>query len=212
MNSRPIWHWKWLCLCGLVAAAYWVPAALAVEPPRSDQHQEYAEQLWNYVQRQSYARWEPAKTDPAFEFGPSTAGCRHYLNTLARGDLQAVGAVVVSEHLGGDGQVVGVTVWRKSDAGYHPPSQDWYWAHYLPSGTVAQTCADKKRWSKRDFVVLEEEGRLWVFRLSSPDLGDFLQAGELAKCVVRPGAGPDGMTLKGPDAGTLDDYQRALGR
>ncbi|MCO6455087.1 MAG: hypothetical protein J5I93_07280 [Pirellulaceae bacterium] len=208
MNSRPIW----LCLCWLAAVACRVPAARAVEAPRSETHQKFAEQLWEYVQRQSYAKWTPAKADPAFAFGPPTAACRHFLNTLAAGDLQATGAVVVTEHLDAEGQVVGVTVWRKNDAGYHPPSQDWYWAHYLPSGTVVMTCADRSPGSQRGFVLLEEDGRLWVFRLSSPDLGEFLQAGELAKCVVRPGAGPGGVTLKAPDAETLDDYVRALGR
>ena len=58
-------------------------------------------------------------------------------------------------------------------------------------------------------MTIVEDGRLWVFRPGSPELAAFEQDGELAKQVVRPGAGPGGVTLKAPDAETLDAYQNA---
>jgi hypothetical protein len=56
------------------------------------------------------------------------------------------------------------------------------------------------------FATFLEDGRIWVFREGSSDLADFLQSGEPAKCVTRPAAGPDGMTVKSVDAETLDAY------
>ena len=59
------------------------------------------------------------------------------------------------------------------------------------------------------FWVKMEEGRLWVFREGSEELTQFLEHGEPAKQVVRPGAGPDGITLKAADAEVLDAYLAA---
>ena len=53
----------------------------------------------------------------------------------------------------------------------------------------------------------DKEGRLWVFKTGATELADYQAKGELAKHVVRPAAGPMGLTLKGPDATTLDEYQ-----
>lgn len=61
------------------------------------------------------------------------------------------------------------------------------------------------------FVTLLEDGRVWVFRAGSPELEEFQEQGELAKHVIRPGAGPLGLTIKGPDAETLTLYSFAIG-
>lgn len=59
------------------------------------------------------------------------------------------------------------------------------------------------------FVTHLDGGRLWVFRAGSKELEEFQAKGEPAKQVVRPGAGPGRITLKGPDAETLDAYLAA---
>lgn len=59
------------------------------------------------------------------------------------------------------------------------------------------------------FVTKMEDGRLWVFRAGSKELQEFEAKGEPAKQVVRPGAGPGRITLKGPDAETIDAYLAA---
>lgn len=59
------------------------------------------------------------------------------------------------------------------------------------------------------FWVKLEDGRLWVFREGSEELAQFLEHGEPAKQVVRPAAGPDGITLKALDAEVLDAYMAA---
>lgn len=60
--------------------------------------------------------------------------------------------------------------------------------------------------SRTGFVTFIEDGRIWVFRVGSPDLADFEKNGEPAKCITRPGAGPLQMTVKSVDTDTLDAY------
>lgn len=68
----------------------------------------------------------------------------------------------------------------------------------------------QKNYDKPGFVTLfDKHGRLWVFRADSKELAEYRQKGELAKHVVRPRSGPDGLTLKAPDAETLDAYLKA---
>jgi hypothetical protein len=52
--------------------------------------------------------------------------------------------------------------------------------------------------------------RLWVFRKGSKDLAEFLKKGESAKSVTLVGRGPDGMSLRAPDAATAEAYLAAL--
>lgn len=67
-------------------------------------------------------------------------------------------------------------------------------------------------WTAATEVLDTEVGRIWVFRPASPDLADFEASGEPAKQVVRPGAGPLGMTVKGADAETVNAYLRVCVR
>ena len=60
--------------------------------------------------------------------------------------------------------------------------------------------------AKDGFTTKVVDGRLWVFRQDAPELAAFNRDGELAKHVIRPGAGPLGMTLKAPDDGTILEY------
>ena len=55
--------------------------------------------------------------------------------------------------------------------------------------------------------VDERDGRLWVFREGGEDLAAFQEQGRPARHVVRPGAGPLGLTLKSNEMSVLDAYQ-----
>ncbi len=66
------------------------------------------------------------------------------------------------------------------------------------------------RYAKPGFVVMEEDGRLWVFREGTEDLAQFREAGEPARQVVRPKAAPDGVTIKSTDSATIDEYLTTL--
>ncbi len=61
------------------------------------------------------------------------------------------------------------------------------------------------------FVTLFEAGRLWVFRSGSKELAEYKKNGELAKHITRIHAGPGGVTIKAPDAETLDGYLKVAG-
>ena len=78
------------------------------------------------------------------------------------------------------------------------------------TATEEPRALDLSMLAKPGFVVLEEDGRLWVFREGSSDLAKFQEAGELAKQVVRPKAGPGGVTLKSNDSATIDEYLTTL--
>lgn len=65
---------------------------------------------------------------------------------------------------------------------------------------------DAWRFAKPGFVTTMEDGRLWIFREGSSELGEFQRQGELAKHVTRPGAGPNGITVKSPDNETIMAY------
>lgn len=56
------------------------------------------------------------------------------------------------------------------------------------------------------FETFVREGRIWVFRPGSKDLEEFLRSGEPAKSMTRIAAGPLKMTVKAPDADTIDAY------
>jgi len=60
------------------------------------------------------------------------------------------------------------------------------------------------------FATRVTDGRIWVFAADSAEWKDFLAHGELAKSVTRVGAGPNGATVKAPDAATLDGWLAAL--
>ena len=81
-----------------------------------------------------------------------------------------------------------------------------------PSNRAAEESIglDISTFAKPGFVVLEEDGRLWVFREGSTDLAKFQEVGEPAKQVVRPKAGPDGVTLKSSASATIDEYLTTL--
>jgi hypothetical protein len=64
-------------------------------------------------------------------------------------------------------------------------------------------------YDKPGFVTEVHDGRLWVFRKDAKELAEFKKNGELGKQVTRVGAGPNKMTMKGPDAETIDAYLAA---
>lgn len=194
----------------LLANLTMLGSANGVEP-RSAAHQAYAKSLWSYItETVDYTKWQQPADGASFDFTPPcNTESATYLNALARQEGMPHGSIVVTEHLGDAGQKTSLTVAVRSPDGYDSRTGDWYWAHYLADGTPVKTSVDKSPYNKRGFVTCEEDGRLWVFTTDSSKLGEFLKGGELAKHVIRPGAGPAGMTLKSPDAETIDAYVTA---
>ncbi|TWT39044.1 hypothetical protein [Blastopirellula retiformator] len=63
--------------------------------------------------------------------------------------------------------------------------------------------------AKPGFLTAIEDGRVWVLKEGSDAAKEFVAAGEPAKQVIRPGAGPLGVTLKSDDAATIAAYRYA---
>ncbi|MEM8884690.1 MAG: hypothetical protein AAGD14_11520 [Planctomycetota bacterium] len=59
---------------------------------------------------------------------------------------------------------------------------------------------------REGFIVVGDEGRLWVFREGSRHYDDFVASGEPAKSVTRVGAGPDGLTVRGAEEAVVEDF------
>lgn len=60
------------------------------------------------------------------------------------------------------------------------------------------------------FETLLEDGRIWAFKSGSKELTAFRKDGEFAKHITRIGVGPLGVTVKAPDAETLDLYLKTM--
>ncbi len=64
--------------------------------------------------------------------------------------------------------------------------------------------------SRPGFVTHVEDGRLWVFPVDSEDAKNFISNGKKpAKHAVRPGAGPNRMTVRAPESSDIDAYLAA---
>jgi hypothetical protein len=84
-----------------------------------------------------------------------------------------------------------------------------------PASTATEMKAEEKKldismYEREGFSVVMEDGRLWVFHKDSEDYKKFLETGEPAKQVVRPGAGPGGITLKSTENDTINEYRYTL--
>ena len=175
--------------------------------------QEYAAQLWAYMHQspRPYTAWGAAIDPAALAVGPAvkSGSQKHFANALAAGKTGTLPyqSLVVTEHYDAEGKSLKSVVARlRVKEGYDPKRGDWYWAHFLPSGALAESSLDRYPFGKPGYVTMEEDGRLWVFRSGSQELLDYCTHHELAKHVTRIGAGPLGMTLKAPDTETAINF------
>jgi hypothetical protein len=199
-------------MCGLLAVV--TTTSLVFAQRRTESHTDYAAALWEFATRNdAYKGWATTSEVPEFTFGPPTGPAdKTFMNRAAAraGDQKPHGSVLVTEHYAEDlDEPTAVTIRYRFQDGYYGPTDDWYWAQFTAKGRVIQTIADRQPFPKPGFVTIEEEGRLWVFRNGSPLLAHYVASGDLAKHVIRPGAGPAGKTVKAPDAETLHEYLTA---
>lgn len=218
--------WMLAAACGWNGASVW--AADKAPPAASDksaaaqdvksvvktpaEHVAYADALWKYLSRPAspYTKWKRAAAPiDIVAAPPATPGSVTYLNSVAAADpvKLAVGSLLVTEHFAADGKTLSaVTVAYRPAANYDPRNDDWYWAVLAPGGKHIESSILPGPFSRRGFVTQEKDSRLWVFRVGSKELAEFAKSGPPAQHVIRPGAGPGGMTLRAPDYETMDDY------
>lgn len=178
----------------------------------SKKHQDYAQYLYELVTKEGsgYKTWKEGKAE--FDFGPQAdASAKSYLNAVAATSEDfPKKSCVVTEHFA-DGELTGITVRfhvAETETGkpYDPRNKNWYWAHFLPGGALAKASPQKNPLEKPGFVTIEDDGRLWIFKLGSKALASFAADGEPAKVSIRPGVGPAGMSLKSSDQETILEY------
>ena len=115
------------------------------------------------------------------------------------------GSIVVVEHIRDD-QPFAITALFRARPDVFEKNNDWYEVTYLPSGVVAKTSGDKKKFARKGFAAKLVDGRLWVLRLGSADLPAMLEAEGPEKHVTLPNAGPEGLTIKTDDRETAVEY------
>lgn len=172
---------------------------------RSPAHDDYARKLWAFAQSVNYHNWSRFRGELPIDAGPGKVGeSKIYLNSRARKNLHDFrgGSTIVCEHIQ-DNELCGMTIYTLDK------SESWYWAHYLPTGVLVKTSADRNPFDKSAFYSTVSQGRLWVFRLGSAELTEFKTSGEPAKCVTIPGGGPGGMTIKSSSKDVIQDYMTA---
>ncbi len=109
----------------------------------------------------------------------------------------APGSAELAEHLSGAESAKRVTLVAAGPEGRTLLGAD---------AALLRSYAGACRYSLPGFEAREQGGRILVFRAGSPDLAESLAKGEPAKRVTRIGTGPEGRSLMGADAATLDDY------
>ncbi len=172
--------------------------------PRTEIHQKYISGLWEFLESSDYRSWPQAEDFAGIGVGPR-AGQKTFASQ--EGDWDQ-GSVAVSEHWDGD-SLYAISIYLKQKAGYSERNRDWYWVHFLSDGQVISASPDKEAHRKPGFVTWIDDGRLWVFDLTSVAAADFVKSGDLAKSVTRIAAGPNGMTVRSNDADVIDAYLTA---
>ncbi|PQO46942.1 hypothetical protein [Blastopirellula marina] len=193
-----------------LALVFAVAGQALADGRRSDEHSQFADAFWTYLDGK-YDKWEVVPQAPAAVPTPLVAATgKTYANPTALKNLKdpSYGSIFVTEYRKGD-ELIGLAACYRAKEGIDSKQNDWYWLYYLPTGETVKTSADKAAFDKPGYVTFEDDGRLWVFELTNPNLADFLTIGELTKQVIRPGVGPSGMTLKSDEMETILGYVAA---
>ncbi|MFW5688095.1 MAG: cytochrome P460 family protein [Spirochaetota bacterium] len=103
------------------------------------------DRLWDRITEEapytSYAQW-PGESGVQPGQAPHGPFHRILVNKVlldavpVSGAIAPHGSIIVKENLNAGQELTGYTVMAKVD-GYAPEDGDWYWARYLPDGTVA---------------------------------------------------------------------------
>jgi hypothetical protein len=116
-------------------------------PPRQQTPQEFAADLWRYINRDKspYRQWAGMEvTGPDSNVDPHGTGGKTYFNDAADKDPQKLryGAILVREEYGDDAEKpIAISVMYRAK-GTDSKNNDWYWLKFLPDGSVAKSPAD----------------------------------------------------------------------
>ncbi len=109
------------------------------QPPT--QKESFDQRLWKYLQSVCYDQWSPAGDNGDFResSAPHGALVKTYMNRVAAGNASNLpnGSMIIKENYSPDKKLMAITLMYKSK-GFNPAAGDWYWAKFMPDGTVAQ--------------------------------------------------------------------------
>ena len=131
------------------AMSFWyAPRQADAQSTTRGAKQAHYDTLWNWLQRAGYTSWTGLDgTPPDFQEGQSPHGAliKVYLSprTAANPNDPPIGSVIVKENYNPDGKLMAITAMHRSP-GYDPRHGDWYYAKYMPDGTIATTPPEMK--------------------------------------------------------------------
>ena len=137
-----------LATVAIVSWLYVAPSAKAQRGTRTIR-QAHHDILWSWLRRTDYRKWNgPDGRAPEFVEGQSPHGAliKTYVNGRAESDLKKLpsGSVIVKENYSPDKKLMAITVMQRAE-GYDSQNADWYYAKYLPNGTIDVTPPEMKR-------------------------------------------------------------------
>ncbi len=148
---------KVVCLTVLVACVSAVGYQFTVTSPAEAQSGTRVPQqkarpvevrFWDWLVHANYRHWAPGPGQHHDEFLPGEAPhgalLKLYCNRAAAANPKDMppGSVIVKENFSKDKKLMAITVMYRSK-GYDPEHNDWWWAKYLPDGTVAKAPKEK---------------------------------------------------------------------
>lgn len=136
-------RWTTLTVSALVATS------VAAQDFGNQADQEYASQLWQVMEEGRLVGSDAIQALPYSGGDPHGAVLQTFYTSATIGE--ETGTLVVKRNYGPGGatadsvladpqeQLAAVTIMFRRDEGYAPDSGDWFWAKYLPDGTLDQT-------------------------------------------------------------------------
>ncbi len=104
--------------------------------------------FWDWLVHANYRHWAPGPGQHHDKFLPGEAPhgalLKLYCNRTAAANPKDMppGSVIVKENFSEDKKLLAITVMYRSK-GYDPEHHDWWWAKYMPDGTVAKAPKEK---------------------------------------------------------------------
>jgi hypothetical protein len=128
-----------------VALLIWAHGSLAQDAPFGDPDSvRYAETLWDVMEEARLVGDDSIKVRP-FEGNEPHGTVQEVLATTAMVDGHTGRLVVKRNHASDSinavyddptGNLAAITIMFKREEGYDPENRDWFWAKYLPDGTL----------------------------------------------------------------------------
>ncbi len=138
------WTLLSLVLAVAVALTLVTAAAMAQEEAGGEEEPTFAQKFWNYLEKVDYREnWSPwPGTEGEFVEGKSPHGAllKVYVNDEATKNFDdpPPKSIIVKENFNEDKKLVAITPMYRIPKEYDPEHNNWFWAKYMPDGTVAE--------------------------------------------------------------------------